>query len=156
NDVDSVIGKVDYNPNANNNISGRYYYGNSNQSFPFAQLAGGLLPGFNTVTPTRVQLVSISWVKVLDSSRVNEARFGWNRFAEGFSPQDGSSAPASIGLDTGVSSYDFGLPKISVGGFSPLGATASVPRQRVDTNWQGLDNFSWKVGRHELKFGAEF
>ena len=51
NNVDSLIAKVDYNPNINNNISGRYYYGNSNQSFPFAQLAGGLLPGFNTVTP---------------------------------------------------------------------------------------------------------
>ena len=59
NNVDSLITKIDYNPNSNNNITGRYYYGNSNQSFPFAQLAGGLLPGFNTVTPTRVQLVAL-------------------------------------------------------------------------------------------------
>ena len=52
NNVDSFIVKGDYNPNTNNNFTGRYYYGTSNQSFPFAQLAGGLLPGFNTVTPT--------------------------------------------------------------------------------------------------------
>ena len=122
NNVDSLIAKVDYNPNLNNNISGRYYYGNSNQSFPFAQLAGGLLPGFNTVTPTRVQLVALSWVKVVNSSQVNEARVGWNRFAEGFFPQDQSFDPASIGLDTGASSFNGGLPLISVGSFSKLGA----------------------------------
>ena len=156
NDVDSVISKIDYNPNSNNNITGRYYFGNSSQSFPFAQLASGLLPGFNTITPTRVQLVALSWVKVINPSQVNEARFGWNRFAEGFFPQDQGFDPATIGLDTGASSYDGGLPLISVGSFSKLGATASVPRQRVDTNWQALDNYSWKIGRHELKFGYEF
>ena len=147
NNVDSVIAKVDYNPNTNNNITGRYYYGNSNQSFPFAQLAGGLLPGFNTVTPTTVQLVSLSWVKVVNSSQVNEARLGWNRFVEGFFPEDQSFDPASIGLDTGVtSSYNYGLPKISVGGFSVIGATASVPRNRVDSNWHFIDNYSWQIG----------
>src|ERR1035438_3204467 len=156
NNVDSLIAKVDYNPNTDNNISGRYYYGNSDQSFPFAQLAGGLLPGFNTVTPTRVQLVALSWVKIVNSAQVNEARLGWNRFAEGFFPQDSSFNPASIGLDTGASSFNGGLPLISVGGFSRLGASAGVPRQRVDTNWHFIDNYSWKIGRHDIKFGYEF
>ena len=156
NDVDSVIGKIDYNPSSSNNFSGRYYFGNSSQSFPFAQLAGGLLPGFNTVTPTRAQLVSVSWVKVVNASQVNEMRFGWNRYTQGFFPQDGNFNPASIGLDTGASPYDYGLPKISVGSFAVLGATPSVPRQRVDTNWQFIDDYSWKIGRHDLKFGYEF
>jgi hypothetical protein len=156
NNVDSVIAKADYNPNANNNLTARYYYGNSNQSFPFAQLAGGLLPGFNTVTPTTVQLVALSWVKVVNSSQVNEARFGWNRFVEGFFPEDNTFNPASIGLDTGVSSFNYGLPLISVGSFSRIGANAGVPRQRVDTNWQFIDGYSWKIGRHDLKFGYEF
>ena len=88
-----MIVKGDYNPSADNNFTGRYYYGNSNQSFPFAQLAGGLLPGFNTTTPTTVQLVSLSWVKVVNSAQVNEARLGWNRFVEGFFPEDQSFNP---------------------------------------------------------------
>jgi len=154
--VDSMIAKIDYNPNSSNNISGRYYFGNSTQSFPFAQLAGGLLPGFNTVTPTRVQLVSLSWVKIINPSQVNEARFGFNRFSEGFYPQDNTFNPATIGLDTSVSSFDYGLPKISVGSFGILGASPGVPRSRVDSNWQALDNYSWKLGRHDLKFGYEF
>jgi outer membrane receptor protein involved in Fe transport len=156
NNVNSVIAKADYNPSPNNNFTGRYYYGSSNQSFPFAQLAGGLLPGFNTVTPTTVQLVSLSWVKIVNSAQVNEARLGWNRFVEGFFPEDQAFNPASIGLDTGVTPYNGGLPKISVGGFSPLGASAGIPRNRVDSNWHFVDNYSWQLGRHSIKFGYEF
>ena len=157
NRVDSLIAKIDHNFNPNNLLTGRYYFGDSDQSFPFAQLAGGLLPGFNTVTPTRVQLVSLSYVKVMNSSQVNEARLGWNRFAEGFFPQDSKFNPNSIGLDTGVTNpFDFGLPHISVSGFSPIGATNSIPRSRVDANWHFIDNYSWKFGRHDVKFGYEF
>jgi hypothetical protein len=157
NRVDSLIAKLDHNFNTSNLITGRYYFGDSDQSFPFAQLAGGLLPGFNTTTPTRVQLVSLSYVKTVNANQINEARLGWNRFAEGFFPQDSGFDPSSIGLDTGVTSaFDFGLPKISVGNFSVIGATNSVPRSRVDANWHFIDNFSWKVGKHDFKFGYEF
>lgn len=157
NRIDSMIAKLDHNLNAHNLITGRYYFGDSDQSFPFAQLAAGILPSFNTVTPTRVQLVSLSYVKVISNNQLNEARLGWNRFVEGFSPQDSNFNPASIGLNTGVTSpFDFGLPKISVGGFSAIGATTSVPKKRVDSNWHFIDNYSWKSGRNDMKFGYEF
>jgi outer membrane receptor protein involved in Fe transport len=157
NRVDSMIAKIDHNFNTNNLLTGRYYFGDSDQSFPFAQLAAGLLPGFNTVTPTRVQLVSLSYVKVVNGSQVNEARLGWNRFAEGFFPEDQSFDPASIGLNTGVAGpYEGGLPAINVGRFSQIGATNGVPRNRVDANWHFIDNYSWKAGSHDFKFGYEF
>ncbi len=156
NRVDSVIAKIDHNFNQTNLLTGRYYFGDSDQSFPFAQLAGGLLPGFNTVTPTRVQLVSLSWVKVVNPNQVNEARLGWNRFAEGFFPEDQAFDPSSIGLNTGVGPYEGGLPAINVGDFSQIGATNGVPRNRVDANWHFIDNYSWKSGRHDVKFGYEF
>ena len=156
NRVDSFIGKIDQNFNANNMLTGRYYFGDSSQAFPFAQLAGGLLPGFDTVTPTRVQLIALSYVKVVNASQVNEARLGWNRFAEGFFPQDKGFNPNSIGLNTGVGAYDSGLPATSVGGFSQIGATSSIPRNRVDSNWHFVDNYSWKSGKHDVKFGYEF
>ena len=156
NKIDSLIGKVDQNF-ASGLLTGRYYFGNSTQAFPFAQLAGGLLPNFDTVTPTRVQLVSISYVKNISSSQVNEARLGWNRFAEQFYPQDHTFNPDSIGLDTGVTNpFDLGLPQVTVSGFSPIGSTNSIPRRRVDANWHFIDNYSWKSGRHDLKFGYEF
>jgi Carboxypeptidase regulatory-like domain/TonB dependent receptor len=164
NDVDSFIAKIDHSFNERNQVTGRYYYGKSDQSFPLAILGGDILPGFNTVTPTTVHLVSLSYVKVVSSKKVNEARFGYNRFDEGFFPEDSSFDPRSIGLNTGVQgTQDFGLPFIRIrndpllgSSIASLGSTLSVPRARVDTNWHFIDNFSWKLTRHELKFGYEF
>jgi len=157
NRLTSFIAKIDQNFNASNRLSGRYFFGDSVQSFPLALTAsGGQLPGFNTYTPTRVQLVSISYVHTIGSNKVNDLRYGWNRFAEGFFPGDQSFAPSSIGLNTGTGPADQGLPIILVGGFAQLGATSSVPRHRVDSNNQLIDSFSWKIGRHDLKFGGDF
>jgi hypothetical protein len=165
NNLSSVIVKVDHNFSQNHILTGRYFFGDSRQSFPLALTAsGGQLPGFNTATPTRVQLVSISYVAVMSPWLQNEARLGWNRFAEGFFPADQDFHPSSIGLCAanstaacaGSGPSDSGLPIISVSGFAQLGATASVPRHRVDSNWHFIDNVSWKVRRHNLKFGYEF
>ncbi|HEV3470231.1 MAG TPA: TonB-dependent receptor [Pyrinomonadaceae bacterium] len=172
NDVDSLIAKIDHSFDADNQLTGRYFFGTSDQSFPLAILAGNVLPGYNTVTPTTVHLASLSYLKIFSDTKVNEARFGYNRFDEGFFPEDADFDPASIGLNTGVSEQDFGLPFIRVRSigldpedpddenpgppFSSIGATLSVPRARVDTNWHFIDNFSWKVGGHDLKTGYEF
>ena len=156
NNLTSWIGKVDYNINANNLLTGRYFYGDSKQSFPLALTGGGILPGYNTYTPTRVQLVSLSYVSVIRPNLVNEARMGWNRFAEGFFPEDQAFAPSSIGLNTGEGVADMGLPVISVDGYAQLGANKNDPRHRFDTNWQAFDNVSWTHGPHSFKFGYEY
>lgn len=169
NNLSSFIAKIDHSFNKSNNITGRYFFGDSTQQFPLALNAtGGQLPGFDTVTPTRVQLVSISDVQVVSPTMVNEVRYGWNRFAEGFFPQDKSFDPSSIGLCnvpvTFGTCHSQGLPIILLsptptggsGFFSQLGATSGDPRQRVDTNSQFIDSFSWKMNKHDLKFGGEF
>jgi hypothetical protein len=165
NKLTSFIAKIDQNFNATNSLTGRYFFGDSVQSFPLALTAtGGQLPGFNTFTPTRVQLVSLSYVHTFGANMVNELRYGWNRFAEGFFPADQNFHPSSIGLcvasiNPGSCSgtlADNGLPIILVGGVAQLGATSSVPRHRFDSNNQVLDNFSWKLNKHSLKFGVDF
>jgi hypothetical protein len=166
NRVDSAIVKIDHSFNANNLLTGRYYIGDSDQSFPLALVGGGLLPNYNTATPTRVQLISISYVTTITPSIVNEARLGWNRFAEGFFPEDRSFDPTSIGLNTvapgtpNAGTYNLGIPRITISGpgsgFAPLGADNGDPRQRVDTNWHYIDGVSWKAGKHDIKFGYEY
>ena len=172
NNLSSVIGKIDHNFNQNNILTGRYFFGDSTQSFPLALTAsGGQLPGFNTITPTRVQLVSLSYVHTIGTNKVNELRYGWNRFAEGFFPQDLSFHPSSIGLCaassladcSGSGVHDSGLPIILVSGtpsgtsfFAQPGATSGDTRARWDTNNQFIENFSWKVGKHDVKAGFEF
>ena len=160
NDVDSLIAKIDHSFNKDNQLTGRYFFGTSDQSFPLAILAGNILPGFNTTTPTTVHLVSISYLKILSPTKVNELRFGFNRFDEGFFPEDNDFDPRSIGLNTGITSeQDFGLPQIRIQddlGIANIGATLSVPRARVDSNFHIIDNFSWKLTQHDVKFGYEF
>jgi Carboxypeptidase regulatory-like domain/TonB dependent receptor/TonB-dependent Receptor Plug Domain len=165
NKLTSFIAKIDKNFNTNNILTGRYFFGDSVQSFPLALTAsGGQLPGFNTFTPTRVQLVSISYTHIFGANKLNELRYGWNRFAEGFFPDDQKFHPSSIGLcaatDTalcnGSGPSDSGLPIILVGGVAQLGATSSVPRHRFDTNNQILDNFSWKINKNDVKVGFDF
>jgi hypothetical protein len=158
NNVNGGIIKIDHNFNKDNLLSGRYFLGDSEQSFPLALVGGGALPNYNTFTPTRVQLVSISLVSVMSPSAVNEVRVGWNRFAEGFFPQDRHFDPnsPSFGLNTGASGADLGLPRINVGSFPQLGASSSDARHRVDANWHYIDNISWKHGKHDIKAGYEF
>ena len=173
NNLSSLITKIDHNFNTNNIITGRYFFGDSTQSFPLALTAsGGQLPGFNTVTPTRVQLVSLSYVHTIGSNKVNELRYGWNRFAEGFFPQDQSFHPSSVGLCAastaadcqGGGPHDAGLPimlvSVTPSGasafFAQPGTTSGDPRHRVDSNNQFIDNFSWKSGKHDIKTGFEF
>ena len=156
NHVNSVIGKVDHNFNDSNLLTVRYYYGASTQSFPLGLQGGNNLPGYNVITPTNINLVSLSYVKVLSATRVNELRAGFNRFAETFFPEDRSFNPSTIGLVTRVGAQDFGLPTMIVSGFAQIGSTTSVPRGRVDYNWQLIDNYSWKFNKHEVKVGYEF
>src|SRR5579872_2009424 len=169
NNLSSFIAKIDHSFSRRNSISGRYFFGDSTQQFPLALNAtGGQLPGFDTVTPTRVQLVSITEVAVLSPTTVNELRFGWNRFAEGFFPQDSNVDPSTFGSCnvpvTLGTCHSQGLPIILLsptptggsGFFSQLGATSGDPRQRVDTNTQVIDSFSWKMNKHDVKFGGEF
>lgn len=161
NRVDSFIAKVDHNFDENNIFTGRYFFGDSDQSFPLGLAGGNNLPGTNTFSPVRVQLVSLSYVHIFSPTRVNELRFGWNRYKQDFLADDrevfGNPA-VTLGLDTGISrERDFGLPTLSVSGFADLGSSPfSNPRGRVDTNWHLIDNYSWTSGRHELKFGFEF
>ncbi len=156
NNVNGGIIKIDHNFNKDNLLTGRYYLGDSEQSFPLALVGGGALPGYNTFTPTRVQLVSISFVSVMSPAVVNEARLGWNRFAEGFYPQDRHFDPSTLGLTTGATGIDLGMPRIDVGSFPQLGSSSSDTRNRVDSNWHYIDNISWKHGKHDIKAGYEF
>jgi outer membrane receptor protein involved in Fe transport len=183
NNVDSAIIKIDHSFNASNTLSGRYYYGHSTQSFPLGTGGGNNIPNTNTVSPTNVNLVSVSLVSVVSAKQVNEARFGFNRFHEGFFPQDGNlfgNPITSIGLNNCLGDVtstlsgttiancgatalptanpqDYGLPQMTFSTLSGLGSSRFAnPRDRIDRNYQFVDNFSWKFSKNDVKFGYEY
>ena len=161
NDADSFIFKVDHSFSERHHLSGRYFFGQSDQSFPLGLAGGNNLPNTNTDSPIRAQLLSVSYVAVLSPRLTNEARLGWNLYEQDFFAQDRvvfANPNSTIGMNTGITdARDFGLPTVVVGDFAALGsARYSNPRGRDDTNWHFIDGVYWKTGRHDFKFGYEF
>jgi hypothetical protein len=164
NNSDNLIFKIDQHLHLlspGDLLTGRYYFGHGTQSFPLGMLnTGGSAPGFNTTTPTHVNIVSLSYTSVPKSNVVIELRGGYNRFLQGFMPQDIAFDPTSIGLNTlppdATPSRDYGLPAISLSGYSPIGATGSDSRGRIDTNYQLFGNVSITKGKHNFKMGYEW
>jgi hypothetical protein len=163
NNDDNVIVKVDHRVSNLHSVAVSYAFGRDEQIFPFGSSSGSgsgsRLPAFAQVSPTRVHVLSASWLSVLDPSHVNEVRFGYSRFGNSFGSKDDKlnpSDPSVAGLNIGTGKL--GLPEIDFGGvLENLGATAfSVPRGRISQSFQVLDNFTWTRGRHTFKFGGEF
>jgi hypothetical protein len=164
NSSDNVIVKADHHAHilsAGDLFTGRYFYSHGMQNFPLGMLyTGSSAPGFNTLTPTHVNIASLSYTSVPRSNIIFELRGGYNRFVQQFLPTDNSLNPeTAFGLNTLPDSYsvhDLGLPTINVSGLSPIGSTASDSRGRVDTNYQLFSNVSIVEGRHSFKVGAEW
>ncbi len=161
NDLDNFIVKIDHNLTDRQQISGRYAFGRSSQVFPLGNNGGfgkgSRLPEFAQTSPTRVQVVSLSWLSTLSGTKINEVRFGYSRYRTSFSSLDANFDPSSLGLNFGTNKlglpeFDFSTPELE-----NLGAQGfSVPRGRTSQTYQILDNFTLVHGKHTLKFGGEF
>jgi len=158
NNVDSMIAKVDHAITSTEELTARYAFAQSSQVFPLGGLGGGAasrLPQFAQTSPARVQVVSASLLSTFGSHRINEVRFGYSRYRTSFSTEDANFDPNSIGLNFGTGQLS--LPEIDFGGnLENLGASAfSIPRGRTSQSFQILDNYTWLVGKHTIKFGGE-
>jgi hypothetical protein len=160
NDVDSLIAKVDHSFSNKEQFSARYAFASSQQVFPLGSLggsgSGSRLAQFAQTSPTRVQVVSLSFLSAPTARTVNEIRFGYSRYRTSFSSLDANFDPATFGIDFGTGKT--GLPEMDFAGiFENLGATAfSIPRGRVSQSFQILDNLSRLMGRHTIKLGGEY
>jgi hypothetical protein len=164
NNSDNLIVKADQHAHlfsSGDLLTGRYFYAHGMQSFPLGMLyTGSSAPGYNTSTPTHVNIVSLSYTTIPRPNLIVEVRGGYNRFLQQFLPQDNTINPdAAFGLNTlpdGFTNRDLGLPTIDVGSYSPIGATSSDARGRIDTNYQLFGNVSLIEGKHSIKAGFEW
>ena len=156
--VDNAVGKIDYQLNSNNTISGLYFFGNNNGT---VQDASQLQTKWLTQIHTRAQVAGVNWVWTPNPQWINEARFGYNRLYQPTFPNDHSVSSASYGLDTGVTNPLYGgLPRINVLGFfgfpvSGIGGFNWPKVQGPDDRYQFVDHISRSLGKHVAKFGAE-
>ncbi|HYP25472.1 MAG TPA: TonB-dependent receptor [Blastocatellia bacterium] len=155
NRMDNFIIKIDHNVNENNNLSGRYFYGDSLQT---EQDIAVLRPEWRSQSDLNAQVVGVNWVWTPSPQWVNEAKFGYNRFWQAITTADHTLNPSdTYGINPGVTQeVNFGMPTILIGGFTQLGGNSGWPLLTTpNQTWQFVDNVSYNVGKHTYRFGAE-
>ena len=152
--------KADHGQKGLNSISAAYALGVNSQSFPQGQFGlggGSRLPDYASQSHDVVELFSAQWQRALSPRLLNSARVGYSRYHETTFPGDQGFDPATLGLNTGVTSArDSGLPEIDIapGEYENLGSPSSLPRGRTSNVYDFSDIVAWTRGVHQWKFGG--
>ena len=152
---DQFTQRIDFVESANSTWFGRYGWNSDHIVSPALYLNGNILD------VTAHQAV-ISNTRILSSTLVNEARFGFNYF-HNVNAFDTSGDPrydvmTQLGLQIGTNwtSFENGIPGIiGLTGYSSFGSNTEGPYQMRDANFDWTDSVSWTRGKHSLKFGAD-
>lgn len=144
--------RVDLNESNVSTWFGRYSWTGENQVTPNLVLNG-------TSLDTNARQVMLANTRVLSPNMVNEMRFGYNRFFNSVSTELAyrRDVVSELGIP-GVPTLDpstWGIPAIVVAGFSGFGDTSEGPWVNRNQTFQVIDNFSWVLNRHSLRFGFE-
>ena len=156
NRMDNLIVKIDHQINEKNNLSARYFIGDSLQT---EQDIFVLRPEWRSTSDLNAQVFGINWIWAPNTRWVNEAKFGYNRFWQKIVTADSDQDPVTTyGINAGVTdSANFGMPTIDISGFNQLGGNSGWPLFTIpNETFQVVDNVSFSRGEHTFRFGGEF
>jgi len=126
----------------------RYTYNDSNVTDP----SGTSLDAASN-TKTRLQYLTSEHNWVLGTSLVNRFQFGFTRSRlDGFdTPRpDAPALPA-----TTFTSYNDGLPTLTITGLSALGGDTTNPKYHRFNNFQFRESVTWQHNAHSVKAGGD-
>jgi hypothetical protein len=142
------IYKMDLNTEKNH-FYGRYLYNKS--TFFNADSFGTAAAGYPVNVPALSQDYGFSWVRTLSVRMANEFRASYGRLTVGFG---GNSIGNTVPPDTGISGA---LANVATGsGNLGFGPATSAPQGRIVNTYQFQDNWTYTLGRHAIKAGANF
>src|SRR5262252_6452598 len=164
--MSSFIIRVDHKMNDKMNISGRYMFADSTQSAPLGGYTlppapgSGLKPdAFNSIAPTRVQMLGATWTYSLAANKILDVRFNWSRYSQILAPNNNVN-PLSLGIDTGpLNPANFGVPPVyasSITYGNPGGIQGYPLSTRPTQTYDVSTHFVWTKGTHSFKFGGNF
>src|SRR6185437_141982 len=111
-----------------------------------------------STTPT--QHVGISYVRVITPTFVNDFRVGFSRYRLDYVPADfvpNGQLGNQLGVpNSNVTPREQNLPIFSPSTYLGIGQTRSLPIFRRENTFQYLDNMTYTVGTHTLKWGVDF
>jgi hypothetical protein len=152
-DSDQYTGRIDFSQSDKSNWFFRYSQVSDPQYLPsFAPQMG------NNVQIDAKQPV-IAYTRLFGTNKVNEVRFGVNRFISQ-NIQTRANTKNIVqelgipGVDTSIPLF-WGIPFFQIGGFSNVGECNDCPFVNWNTSFQVKDDLSWTKGRHQFKLGGE-
>lgn len=148
-------------------VFARYSMFKTNLANPplFGVTAGG--PSGGSLSPevahSTEQQAAINWTHTFSGNLLTEARFGVSRFRlDAFQADSGLQTNNQVGIpniNTG-DPLNGGLAGITVAG--PVGgwtmgipSGVGIPRFDRTTNFEGINNWSWMHGPHQVRFGVD-
>lgn len=146
-DQQSGFGKLDWRPNERNSLSLNFNYQHFNSPDGIqtgaVSTSGGALSS-NGIDDVQVRYARADWTAIVSANQVNEARFGW------FKDRQADT------IDPKLLDPNYGALSVSVNG-QAIGSGNYIPRiQPSESRFEYADNFSWTLGRHNMKFGVDY
>lgn len=154
-DKDTLTTRIDFNESAKSQWFGRYSWNDES-----TVLNTGQITVDGETLYTRASQWVLSNVRTFSPTKVNEARFGYNSLFNNITQQLAGKENVNQELGMPVQPTDpnsFGIPNISLAqNLASFGNPTSSPFQIDDKYFQWVDNFSWVMGKHALRFGGEY
>lgn len=151
---DRFVARMDYVESAKSTWSGRYSWGDENQSNQSINAAG------TKITVNYEQYMG-SNTRILTPNLVNETRFGYSRFYNALGTLSAFSTDivSQLNLPNLPSGppVAWGIPNVNFqgSGFQAFGDVTDGPFENANNTAQFINNLSWNKGKHSLKFGFE-
>ena len=156
--------KLDYNITEKHHLSAHWFGGQGSQTAPLGGspalgTASSNLKDYFEVAPIHVYNYSVILNSVFTPRLSNQVLVGVNYFNQIFHDFNNSFDTKAMGLflspDATINGQPIhGAPNIAISGFEQIGLTP--PEGRNDITGHLTDIVSYIVGKHQLRFGAEF
>jgi Carboxypeptidase regulatory-like domain len=149
---DQFILRMDYVESSKSTWSGRYSWGDENESSPGLNLNG-------TKLVTNLEQYMGTNTRVLSPTVVTETRFGYTRFYNSVGTLlafqrnvvDELGIPGLKGGDP----VSWGIPSISIANYNGIGDGTDGPFENKNNTLQFINNTSITRGSHSFRFGGE-
>ena len=128
----------------------RYLFNRDN----FFNLGDNGAAGYFFNVPALSQAAVLSWSHIFSSRMSNELRGSFGRLNVEFGGGNLTGAPEPVAgqLDQALANITFNSAATNL----PFGPATNLPQQRIVNTWQAQDNWSYVMGKHQLKAGVNW
>jgi hypothetical protein len=151
-EADQYTYRLDFSESSRSNWFFRHSISHELGYDPFA------IPNMGINTDTDVHQAVLGNTRTFGSNKVNDVRVGYGLLKNGHISPRANTVNVVSQLGINIPSDNplyWGVPNIGITGLSGIGEESDAPFINDDTTLQFVDNFSWVLGEHSVKFGGE-